>query len=105
MKKYTLIFIILVGTSLLQGCSRSNALSGIDYNCPNPPKDQLDKNGYLILKNGITLECQVKNYTNRMSCTEITDSAKTNGWMCSNGDREILFIFDENNILKDQKIF
>lgn len=105
MKKFTLVFIILAGTFLLQGCSRSSAFSDIDYNCPSPSKDQLDKNGYLILKNGITLECQVKNYTSRMSCTGITDSADTNGWMCSNGDRQILFIFDENNVLEDRKIF
>lgn len=105
MNRFSLIFIALVGVSLLQGCSGNSALSGIDYNCPAPSKNQLDKNGYLMLENGITLECQVKNYTSRMSCIGVTDSAKTNGWMCSNGDRQILFIFDEDNVLKDRKSF
>ena len=85
--------------------SSLNGLGKVDNNCPAPSKDQLNKNGYFVIQNGVTLKCQVKNYTNRMSCIGITDSTGADGLLCSNGEKQIIFLFDENQILKGSKIF
>jgi hypothetical protein len=115
MKKIVLISLLLINTLLIQGCSVNELLGvseldelerelvgrGVDHNCPTPSKDQLDENGYLMLQKGVTLKCQVKNYTNRMPCVGITDSTGVDGWVCNNREKTILFTFDENEILKD----
>lgn len=85
--------------------SNSSASDAADYNCPIPSRAQLSKNGALILQNGVTLKCQVNNYTNKMSCLKITDSTGADGLVCSNGEKKIMFLFDENNILKGSRIF
>jgi hypothetical protein len=103
MKKIALISLLLIEVLLLQSCSGFSALGSVDRNCPDPSKNQLNGNGYLILQNGVTLKCQVKNYTNRMPCIGITDSTGIDGWVCNNREKTILFIFDENEILKDMK--
>ena len=38
-----------------------------------------------------------------MSCVGVTDSTGSDGWACNNGKSQILFIFDENNVLKSHK--
>lgn len=58
-----------------------------------------------MLQNGVTLKCQVKNYTNRMSCAAITDSTEVDGWICSNGEKRAVFTFDEKGVLKGAKFF
>lgn len=103
MNKVALVFIAFSGAVFLQGCARSVALGAIDYSCPSPSKNQVDKNGYLILKRGATLECQVKNYTSKMSCVGITGHENKNGWLCSNGSKKILFSFDDDGILEDYR--
>jgi hypothetical protein len=91
-------------TLLTQGCSSTRVLNTVDRNCPVPSKDQLNENGFLMLKNGVTLKCQVKNYTNKMSCTGITDG-KEDGWVCNNGTKNSVFVFDKNGILKAFKTY
>jgi hypothetical protein len=105
MKKTILVSLFIMSASVIQGCSSLSSSGKVDHNCPYPSKDQLGKDGYLMPKNGITLKCQVKNFTNRMSCAGITDSTGSDGWLCDNGKRQALFLFDENGILKDHKFF
>lgn len=94
-----------VGILLLQGCSNTRILDDdIDRNCPTPSKDQLNENGFLMLQNGVTLKCQVKNYTSKMSCTEITDG-KEDGLLCNNGSKSSVFVFDKNGILINFKFY
>jgi len=69
-----------------------------------PSKDQLNENGFLVLQNGVTLKCQVKNYTSRMFCSGITDG-KEDGLVCKNGTNSSVFVFDENGILKTFKAY
>jgi hypothetical protein len=95
----------MIGAPLLQGCATPSALGKVDRNCPSASNEQLDKNGNLVLQNGVTLKCQVKNYTNKMSCVGITDSTNADGLVCDNGKRQAVFLFDENGILKSGKIF
>ncbi|EMR12598.1 hypothetical protein MPL1_09607 [Methylophaga lonarensis MPL] len=61
-------------------------------------------NGHLKPENGVTMKCQVQNFTNRMSCTGITDG-EDEGLLCSNGSRQAIFVFDKNDILKAYKIY
>jgi hypothetical protein len=106
MNKNALLISTLLTLSILlmQGCSSTRVLDSVDRNCPAPSRDQLNENGFLVLQNGVTLKCQVKNYTNKMSCTGITDG-KDDGWVCSNGTKRSIFVFDENGILKTFKIY
>ena len=104
MQKITLISPFLIGFLLIQGCASHDELGKVDSNCPAPSKEQLNESGYLILQNGVTLKCQVKNYTNRMSCFGITDGTD-DGWVCNNGKKNIVFVFDENGILKTRKTY
>lgn len=92
-----------LGVLLIQGCSSTNINSGIDNNCPYPSKEHV-VNGNLKPENGVTLKCQVKNFTSKMSCVEVTDG-EDEGLMCSNGSKQALFVFDKNDILKNFKIF
>lgn len=74
-------------------------------NCPRPAEDQITKRGHLLMTPGVTLQCQVEQYTNRMSCTKITDSNGYDKWFCEGGDGKVIFLFDENGVLKtDPKI-
>ena len=108
MKKIALISLFLAGALSVHGCtliesgSALSEFSRIDRDCPFPSNDQLE-NGYLKLQDGVTLKCQVKNFTHTMSCVGVTDSTESDGWACSNGKSQILFIFDENNVLKSHK--
>jgi hypothetical protein len=106
MKSKSLLILTLftLCTLLIQGCSTTDVLGSVDRNCPAPSQDQLNENGSLMLKNGVTLKCQVKNYTSRMSCTEITDG-KEDGWVCNNGTKRAVFVFDDNGILKNAKTY
>lgn len=106
MKKKTLLISasLMIGSLLIQGCLSTRINNNVDLNCPTPSKDQLNANGFLVLQNGITLKCQVKNYTNKMSCTGITDG-KDDGLICNNGTRSSVFVFDENGILKSFKTY
>jgi len=106
MKNKTLLIsaMLTLGTLLTQGCSNTRVFDSVDRNCPAPSKDQLNENGFLVLQNGVTLKCQVKNYTNKMSCTGITDG-KDDGWVCNNGTKNSVFVFDENGILKTFKTY
>jgi hypothetical protein len=96
--------LLTLGTLLIQGCSSTRVLSDGDRNCPAPSKAQLNENGFLILQNGVTLKCQIQNYTNRMSCTGITDG-NDDGWVCNNGTENSVFVFDENGVLKTFKTY
>lgn len=96
--------LLTLSTLLMQGCSSTRVLDSVDRNCPAPSKDQLNENGFLVLQNGVTLKCQVKNYTNKMSCTGITDG-KEDGWVCNNGTNNSVFVFDENGKLKNLKTY
>lgn len=98
-KKALMISTSLTVALFVQGCSSTRLPDSVDSNCPAPAKDQINENGFLILRNGVTLKCQVKNYTNKMSCTGISDG-KDDGWACNNGTRSSVFLFDENGILK-----
>jgi len=117
MKKIALLPLLLIGALLAQGCAELSehikesfagplgvfGPSRVDRNCPAPSEDQLE-NGYLKIQNGITLKCQVKNYTSNMPCTGITDSTGIDGWVCNTRNGGIiLFIFDENGIVEDMK--
>jgi len=96
--------LLVLGTFLIQGCSSTGTLHTEDRNCPDPSQDQLNENGYLMLQNGVTLKCQVKNYTSKLSCTGITDG-KEDGWVCKSGTKNAVFVFDENGILKNAKTY
>lgn len=96
--------LLILGTFLIQGCSTTDVLRTVDRNCPAPSQDQLNENGFLMLQTGVTLKCQVKNYTNKMSCTGITDG-KEDGWVCNNGTNNSVFVFDENGKLKNLKTY
>lgn len=104
MKKKSRLISVLVSISVLlsQGCLTNNN-SRIDHDCPYPSKEHLI-NGHLKPENGVTMKCQVQNFTNRMSCTGITDG-EDEGLLCSNGSRQALFVFDKNDILKAYKIY
>lgn len=104
MKKQALLISVSLTLSVLlsQGCSNTNN-SRIDDNCPYPSKEHLI-NGHLKPENGVTLKCQVKNFTNRMSCVGIIDG-EDEGLLCNNGSRQALFVFDNNDILKAYKIY
>lgn len=88
---------------LIQGCSNTNVDSKIDHDCPYPSKEHLI-NGHLKPEIGVTQKCQVKNFTNKMSCVEISDG-EDNGLMCGNGSKKALFVFDNKGILKNYKIY
>lgn len=105
MKKQSLLISISLSLSVLlaQGCSNSNINSKIDHDCPYPAKENLI-DGHLKPENGVTMKCQVKNFTNRMSCTGITDG-EDEGLLCSNGSKQALFVFDKNDILKNYKFY
>jgi len=106
MKSKTLLIstLLTLGPLLMQGCSSVRALDSVDRNCPAPSKDQLSGKGFLILQEGVTLKCQVKNYTHKMSCTGIIDG-NDEGWACNNGTKSSVFVFDENGILKTFKVY
>jgi len=104
MKKSILFLLFLIGVSVMHGCSYMLPGWNIDRNCPTP-KDQVDEYGYLLLQKGVTLKCQVKNYTHRMDCIGVVDSAGVDGLICDSGKRKALFLFDENGILKDHRIW
>lgn len=104
MKKLALILPFLIVALLIHGCASNVTLGRVDRNCPAPSKDQLSENGFLMLQNGVTLKCQVKNYTSRMSCVGLTDGTD-DGWMCNNGTKDMVFVFDENGILKTSKTY
>ena len=55
-----------------------------------------------MLQDGSTLKCQIKNYTSRMSCSEITDQQDT-ALVCNNGTRNSIFVFGADGILKSHK--
>jgi hypothetical protein len=38
-----------------------------------------------------------------MSCIGITDEEKSDGWLCESKDGKALFLFDENEVLKNYK--
>lgn len=105
MNKQSLLISVLSSFSILltQGCSNTYIHNKIDHDCPYPSKEHLI-NGHLKPENGVTLKCQVKNFTNRMSCVEISDN-EDEGLMCSNGSNKALFVFDKNGILKNYKIY
>ena len=105
MNKQSLLISVSLGLSVLltQGCSNTNVNSRIDHDCPYPSKEHLI-NGHLKPENGVTLKCQVKNFTNKMSCAEISDG-EDEGLMCSNGSKKALFVFDKNGILKNYRIY
>ena len=92
---------LLVATTCLTACGTAFN-SRIDRNCPPPNASQLNKDGYLMLQDGSTLKCQVKNYTSRMSCSEITDQQDT-ALVCNNGTRNSIFVFGADGILKSHK--
>lgn len=102
MRSPVVIATLLVGTALLQGCFTQRPLGVGDHNCPAPTKEQLDDKGFLKLQNGVTLKCQVKNFTNRMACQGITDGTD-DGLVCSNGSAQMVFVFDERGRLKASK--
>ncbi|MDR2189067.1 MAG: hypothetical protein LBE62_13660 [Azonexus sp.] len=97
MKKIALLFVFLLSL----GCAGVAPI--VDVNCPEPPKD-LARDGRLILKNGVTLKCQVRNYSNRMSCIETRFSDGTTGLICNDGNKEGMLFFDKNDVLTEQKI-
>jgi hypothetical protein len=99
-----LISVLLTGTLLTQGCSTTRVHANVDRDCPAPTKDQLHENGMLKLQNEVTLKCQVKNFTNQMSCAGITDG-KDDAWVCDNGTKKSVFIFNEKGILKTSKFY
>jgi hypothetical protein len=103
MIKHKMLFTSLLITAglTIQGCA-SNAIGKIDHNCPAPSQDQLNENGYLMLQNNVTLKCQVKNYTSRMTCQGITDG-KEESLICNNGSQNLMFVFDEKGVLKSFK--
>ena len=102
LQKSLMIALLITAGMMMQSCASSRAIGKIDRNCPEPTQDQLNEAGYLMLQNGVTLKCQVKNYTSRMSCQGITDS-KDEGLICNNGSRNLVFVFDEHGILKSFK--
>ena len=105
MKKITipiLFFLIMA----LQGCAGRKG-PGIDYDCPAPSKDQFNKNGALIMQDGVTLKCQAEKYIGKMSCDAVTDPKYAGGLVCEGGKDLIMFVFlfDENGILKGHRFF
>jgi len=105
MKKLFILVLLTFCALFMHGCSSLYLLDGIDRNCPVASKDQLGKEGHLLLQKGVTLKCQVKNYTSEMSCTGITDVEKSDGWVCNNGTSSVMFIFDRNGILENFKFY
>jgi len=103
MRKLTLIAPLLLGALLIQGCAGYGSNGRIDRSCPAPTKDQLSNDGYLMLQNGITLKCQVKNNTSRLPCSEVTDG-EDDAWVCGTGDKISVFLFDKKGILKYHKL-
>lgn len=103
MKNLSLIASVLLGALLIQGCAGYGSYGRVDRNCPAPSKDQLNKDGLLMLQNGVTLKCQVKNNTSRLPCSGITDG-KDDGWICKNGEKDAVFLFDDKGILKYHKL-
>jgi len=99
----SILFLLIIGA--LQGCAIKNAIvDTIDsFDCPTPSKDQLNKDGYLIMQNGVTLKCQVQKNTSKMSCVGVTDSNNADGLVCQSGKNQAIFLFDENGILTAHK--
>lgn len=106
MKKLALISPFLIGALLIQGCASHGALDKVGLNCPAPSQDQLDEMGFFMLQKGVTMKCQVMNYTKRSgkSCVETTDGTD-DGWVCDDWGKKIVFVFDENGKLKDRKTY
>lgn len=69
------------------------------------PKGSVDENGYLLLKKGETLKCQVLQSTSNLGCRKMTDKTQADGWACSFGKEAVLFLFDENEKLIDYRYF
>jgi uncharacterized lipoprotein YajG len=103
-KNSVLISILLTFLVSVAGCSSLSNQYIVDRDCPTPSQDQLNENGYLVIQKGVTLKCQVKNYTNKMSCQGITDG-EDERLLCNNGSKSSLFVFDKNGILKAHKIY
>lgn len=103
MKNLASLAPLLLGALLIQGCAGYGSDGRVDRNCPAPSKEQLSDDGYLMLQNGVTLKCQVKNNTSRLPCSGITDG-KDDGWVCKSGEKTIVFLFDEKGILKYHKL-
>jgi hypothetical protein len=93
------IGLVLAFIGFAYGCSFPEAPRAIDTNCPALKETQFTSSGWLRLENGVTLKCQVKNATNRMTCKDIA-FADGDGMICSNGQNTLLFLFDENGVLK-----
>ena len=102
------VLLTLLGILFMQGCSSNNMYNRIDNNCPTPTKDQLDYRGALMLQEGVTLKCQIKNNASllRLPCIGITDEKNNDGWACNygNGKDMVVFIFDESGILKKNSL-
>jgi hypothetical protein len=94
---------LLISALVLASCSPASVWQ--DANCPAPAKDQIEPDGVLTVQKGVTLKCQIKQYSSRMSCTAVTDKEKFDGWLCDNGEKKALFLFDKNGVLTEAKIF
>ena len=90
MNKLLYLFIIAL---VLSSCSTVSVVK--DANCPDPPKD---KDGYVLIERGVTLKCQIKQASDRMSCIAWTKEG-SDGWICDNGEKIAMFFFDENEVL------
>lgn len=99
--KINSILWLICGVLMLQGCVSHGR--SIDHSCPQATGSQLNKNGYLMLQDGVTLECQVRNYTNRMACQEITDGEDL-GLVCDNGTSSAVFVF-RDGIMQTHKVY
>ena len=99
----SILFLLIIGA--LHGCAGIKG-SQID-DCPTPSKDQFNKNGALIMQDGVTLKCQAEKYIGKMSCEAVTNPKYGGGLVCEGGKDLIMFVFlfDENGILKGHKFF
>lgn len=105
MRRY--IIAILISPLLLQGCSVFDKHHGVNWgegSCPVPSANEKDASGRLKIEDDKTLKCQIRPYVSNMACQGITDKTNADGVICQNGEgKGMLFIFDEQGLLKEHK--
>lgn len=106
MRKLATILLSATINFLLIGCSTTqhHGTNWTNGACPEPSKEQINSNGFLIIENGVTLKCQLRPYVSNMICQGITDHTNADGIICQNGNGEqAIFLFDEHGVLIQHK--
>lgn len=85
----------------INGCAARNPRRAWRPHCPKPAHKQ----GYLILEKDKTRKCHALTYSHYMPCRGMTNSTGKNGLVCGNVQGAALYLFDEQDLLPNHRIF